>query len=406
MQQDVLAGVRILEVAQWWFVPASAAVLADWGADVIKVEHPVTGDPQRGLAAGGFSFKVGGVDFMMQQSNRGKRSVGIDIKTPEGRELLYKLAAKADVFLTSLLPDARRRLGIDVEHIRAVNPDIIYVRGSGQGVRGPDAEKGGYDASSFWARGGIAHALTRPDIEMPVMPRAAFGDSTGALTLAGGIAAALFRRERSGTPSVVDVSLLNTAMWVLAPDIVVSKLVEGGQGMPSFGRHNVPNPLANAYKTRDDRWLLLMMLQPDRHWVELCEHVGHADLAADERFTDGPTRFQNREACIAELDAAFASRSLAEWFERLASFTGPWAPMQSAAEIHDDPQALANGYLPEVDVDGKKVKLVASPVQFDETPLESVAPSPDMGQHTEEVLLELGIEWDEITRYKEAKAIN
>ena len=303
--QDVLSGVRILEVAQWWFVPASGAVLADWGADVIKVEHPETGDPQRGLSAAGFSFKEGGVDFMMQQSNRGKRSVGIDLNTPEGRELLYKLAAKADVFVTSFLPAARKKLRIDLEDIRAVNPDIIYVRGSGQGVRGPDAEKGGYDASAFWARGGIAHALTRPEIELPIMPRAAFGDSIGAMTIAGGIAGALFRRERHGVASVVDVSLLATAMWVLAPDIVASKLLEPGKGMPSFGRKTAPNPLANSYKTKDDRWLLLMMLQPDRYWADFCRHVEREDLIDDERFADGATRFQNREACVAELDGEF-----------------------------------------------------------------------------------------------------
>lgn len=404
--QDVLSGVRILEVAQWWFVPASGAILADWGADVIKVEHPVTGDPQRGLAAAGFSFKLGGVDFMMQQSNRGKRSVGIDIKTPEGRELLLKLAARADVFVTSFLPAARKKLRIDVEDIRAVNPDIIYVRGSGQGVRGPDAEKGGYDASAFWARGGIAHALTRPEIELPIMPTAAFGDSIGAMTIAGGIAGALFRRERHGVPSVVDVSLLSTAMWVLAPNIVASKLVEPGKGMPSFSRTQAPNPLANSYKTKDGRWLLMMMLQPDRYWADFCAHIERPDLVHDERFADGPTRFQNREACVAELDGEFAKRTLQEWFEQFATLEGPWAPMQSASEIHDDPQTDANGYLPELDTGEREIRVVASPVQFDETPLERLERSPEMGQHTEEVLLELGLEWEEIARYKQAKAIN
>jgi crotonobetainyl-CoA:carnitine CoA-transferase CaiB-like acyl-CoA transferase len=404
--QDVLKGVRILEVAQWWFVPAASAVLADWGADVIKVEHPVTGDPQRGLSAAGFSFKEGGVDFMMQQSNRGKRSIGIDIKQDAGRELLYRLAAQSDVFLTSFLPAARRKLQIDVEHLRAVNPDIIYVRGSGQGVRGPDAEKGGYDASAFWARGGIAHALTRPDIELPVMPRAAFGDSIGAMTIAGGIAGALFRRERHGVPSVVDVSLLSTAMWVLAPDIVVSKLVEPGKGFPSMSRSAMPNPLANSYPTRDGRWLLLMMLQPDRYWHDFCEHIDRPELALDERFRDGTARFHNREACIALLDEVFRQRTLAEWFQRFATLEGPWAPMQSAAEIHDDPQTLANGYLPEMQVGDRRLQVVASPVQFDEAPLGEVLPAPEMGQHTEELLLELGVAWEEIERYKQAGAIN
>ena len=401
-------GVRVLEVAQWWFVPAAGAVLADWGADVIKIEHPVLGDGQRGLAAVGFKSSEGNVDFMMQQSNRGKRSVGLDIANPEGRELLYRMAERCDVFLTNFLPDARRRLQIDVEHIRARNPNAIYVRGSGQGPKGPDAAKGGYDATAFWSRGGIAHALTPPGLENPIMQRAAFGDSIGAMTVAGGIAAALFGRERSGRAPVLDISLLNTAMWVLAPDIVASKLVTPGTGgPPRFTRQQAPNPVGNSYKTKDGRWLLLMMLQADKHWPDFCRHIDRPDMIGDERFASFGARFQNREACIAILDEIFATRSLAEWREKFATLEGPWAPMQTAEEIHADPQSVANGYLPEVDGGDKGLfKLVASPVQFDEEPLAIGGPSPEMGQHTEEVLLEMGLAWDEIAKLKEAGAIN
>ena len=157
----ILEGVRVVEVAQWWFVPSGGAVLADWGADVVKIEHPVTGDPQRGLVTSGFFPPTGGVNFMMEQSNRGKRSVGIDLANPRGREVLMKLVSTADVFLTNFLPAARRRLMIDVDDIRRVNPKIVYARGHGQGPKGPDAEKGGYDAASFWCRGGIASAAVR-----------------------------------------------------------------------------------------------------------------------------------------------------------------------------------------------------------------------------------------------------
>jgi len=403
--QGALEGIRVLEVAQWWFVPASSAVLADWGAEVIKIEHPVTGDAQRGLAAVGFKSTEGNVDFMMQQSNRGKRSVGLDLSKPGGRELLYRLAARSDVFLTNFLPDARRRLAIDVADIRAHNPDIIYVRGSGQGPRGPDAGKGGYDATAFWSRGGIAHALTPGELGFPVMQRAAFGDSIGAMTLAGGIAAALLKRERTGIASTVDVSLLGTAMWVLAPDIVASKLVAPGSGMPKMDRRYAPNPAGNSYKTKDDRWLLLMMLQADKHWPDLCEHIDRPELVTDPRFANAASRFKNRAECIALLDAVFAERSLDEWKAKLATMQGPWAPMQSAEELHDDPQTLANGYLCDVDGGDKgHFKLVASPVQFDETPPE-LGPSPEMGQHTEEVLLELGLSWDDLLEHKQTGAI-
>jgi|MudIll2142460700_1097286.scaffolds.fasta_scaffold21372_3 crotonobetainyl-CoA:carnitine CoA-transferase CaiB-like acyl-CoA transferase len=400
-----LSGIKVLEVAQWWFVPAAAAVLADWGAEVVKIEHPVTGDPQRGLAAMGWKSKEGNVDFMMQQSNRGKRSVGIDLATPGGRELLYRLAKDSDVFVTSFLPDARRRLQIDVEHIRAINPKIIYVRGSGQGPHGPDNEKGGYDATAFWSRGGVGAVLTPAGADQPVMQRPAFGDSVGALTLAGGIAAALLRRERTGVTSVVDVSLLSTAMWVLGPDIVACPLVDPSRWMPPYTRAAHFNPVTNAYRTKDGRWLMLVMLQASRHWPDFCRHIDRPDLIDDPRFATDAARFEHREACIAVLDQVFVSRTLDEWRAKLATMEGPWAPMQTPAEIHGDPQAIINGYLPEVDGGDKgKFRLVANPVQFDER-VPELSPSPEMGQHTEEVLLALGLSWEEIAALKESGAI-
>ena len=176
----VLEGVRVVEVASWTFVPAAGAVLADWGADVLKIEHPVTGDPQRGLISSGLiPAGAGGINYIMEQPNRGKRSVALNLGTDDGRDLLYRLTETADVFLTNFLPDARERLRIDVEHIRARNPQIVYVRGTGQGVRGPDARKGGYDGASYWARGGLAMALTPAGLEWPISPRPAFGDVMG-----------------------------------------------------------------------------------------------------------------------------------------------------------------------------------------------------------------------------------
>ena len=400
----LLDGVRVIEVAQWWFVPSGGAVLADWGADVIKIEHPVTGDPQRGLVTSGFFPPTGGVNFMMEQSNRGKRSVGIDLAHPRGRALLDTLIAGADVFLTNFLPAARRKLRLEVEDVRRANPRIVYARGHGHGARGPDVEKGGYDAASFWSRGGIAHAVTPKDAAQPIMQRAAFGDSAGGMAVAGGIAAALFHRERTGEPSVVDVSLLATAMWMLAPDIVMTKLTD--QEMPSFARTQAPNPIVNSYRTKDGRWLFLNMLQPDRFWADFCRRIGRDDMIADERFKDGMSRFQHREACVAELDATFARRTLAEWRRALADAEGVWAPMQSAREVHDDPQALANDYLPVVDRgDGTSFTLVASPVQFDER-APALGPAPELGQHTEEVLLAAGLSWEDLASLKDAGAIS
>jgi crotonobetainyl-CoA:carnitine CoA-transferase CaiB-like acyl-CoA transferase len=400
-----LEGIRVLEVAAWTFVPAAGAVLADWGADVIKIEHPNTGDPQRGLISSGLvPATTGGINFMMEQPNRGKRSVAVDLTTPGGRELLYRMAESSDVFLTNFLPAARRRLEIDVDHLRARNPDLIYVRGSGQGVRGPDAEKGGYDSASFWSRGGIADALTPPGLDYPVGQRAGFGDLTGGMTIAGAISAALLRRERTGKPSVVDISLLGVAMWILSPDIVASKLVQGSS-MPAFSRRSLPNPIVNTYKTSDGRFISLVMLESDRYWPNFCRLIGHPELTDDPRFVDAAARFENREECIAIIDGVFATKTFEQWREILKDAEGVWAPVQKARELHDDPQAIANGYLREVvSAEGTPFTLVANPVQFDEAPAD-LRPGPDHGQHTEEVLLELGLDWSEIIAHKESGAI-
>ena len=399
-----LEGVRVLEVAAWTFVPAAGAVLADWGADVIKVEHPVMGDPQRGLIAMGII--PGGpsaVNYIIEQPNRGKRSIGLDISTDHGRRLLYKLAEQSDVFLTSFLPEVRQKLQIDVEHIRAVNPGIVYARGTGQGIKGPDANKGGYDGATYWARGGVSNALTPECAEYPIGGRAAFGDLAGGMAIAGGIAAGLLQRERTGVAPIVDVSLLGLAMWQLSPDIVASGLY-GGDPMPKFDHHTSPNPLVGHYKTKDDRFLTLMLLQSDRFWPELCEHVGRPELIEDPRFVDAGARFNNHRELITTLDEIFASRTLGEWRVALDTMKGVWAPVQMANELVDDPQVKANGFLSTVDRDGTTYDLVANPVQLDET-ADVLGPAPEHGQHTEEILLEIGVEWDEIAEGKASGAL-
>jgi crotonobetainyl-CoA:carnitine CoA-transferase CaiB-like acyl-CoA transferase len=404
---DVMKGIRVLEVAAWTFVPAAGAVMADWGADVIKVEHPEMGDPQRGLISSGLI--PGGdsaVNYIIEQPNRGKRSVGIDMATDGGRELLYELARTSDVFLTSFLPEVRRKLKIDVEDIRKINPNIIYVRGSGQGALGPDAERGGLDGASYWARGGIANALTPDGLEWPVSPRPAFGDLPGGMTIAGAIAAALFSRERTGEPSVVDVSLLGFAMWTLSPDIVASKLFGKDPLAAMRGpREMNPNPLVGAYKTKDDRVLMLMMLQPDKFWSEVCERMGRPDLVTDPRFADGFSRYENRGECVREFDETIGSKTLDEWREAFAGMKGVWAPVQTALELYDDPQTGPNGYIVDVErADGVTFPLVPNPVMFNEETY-SLTPAPEHGQHTEEVLLELGWDWDRIIAEKEAGSI-
>jgi crotonobetainyl-CoA:carnitine CoA-transferase CaiB-like acyl-CoA transferase len=396
-------GVRIIEVAAWTFVPLAAGVLADWGADVIKIEHPMTGDPQRGLAAGGM-LPQGAVNFMVEIPNRGKRSIGLDLATDAGRELLYKLVLGADVFLTNFLPAARRRLKIEVDDLREVNPDLIYVRGSGNGVRGPDAERGGYDATSYWARGSVAALVSQGD-EYPRNQPIAFGDVAGAQTIAGGVAAALFARATTGEPSVVDVSLLSYGLWNASPHIVLSKLLDIPD-LPRRTRQQSPNPITGAYKTSDGRTVQLVMLESDRYWVRLCELLGCPELVADPRFADARARAHNSAACVSELDAEFAKRTLDECIALLGEQEGPWAVHRLPREIFEDEQVLANGYVQTVTAgDGSQFELIASPVQFDEeTP--ALGRAPELGEHTEQLLLELGVTWDQMIEWKDQAVIS
>jgi len=402
-----LDGIRVIEVSSWMFVPSAGAVLVDWGADVVKVEHPVTGDPQRGLVTSGLvPGGAGGVNFMMEQPNRGKQSVAIDLSHPDGREALMKLVETADVFLTNYMPAVRRKLRIDVDDLRERNPDIIVARGTGQGPKGPDAEKGGYDGASFWARGGVASIMPETPEGWPAgQPGPAFGDVMAGLSTAGAIAAALLKRERSGEASVVDVSLLSTAMWQIAPLVVASKLF-GFSKMPSGGdRKQSPNPGVGAYRTGDGRFISLILLQSDKHWADFVARLGRPEMATDERFVDSAARATNSAECITLLDEAFGSRPLSYWKEALADFDGVWTPFQTLDELYEDPQVVANGYLPTMTAaNGQEVQLVASPAQFDEESV-AVTRAPEHGEHTEMVLLAAGIGWDELAAMKASGAI-
>jgi crotonobetainyl-CoA:carnitine CoA-transferase CaiB-like acyl-CoA transferase len=408
--QRPMEGVRILEVAQFTFVPAAGAVLSDWGADVIKIEHAERGDAQRGLVRLlGLDVASKGSSFfpIMEGPNRGKRSVGLALEKPEARAVLEELVRSADVFLTNFLPGPRSRLKIDLEDIRAINPDIIYVRGSGFGARGPEADKGGYDSTAFWARGGSAAGTTPPGADRMVsMPAGAYGDSMGGMTIAGGIAAALYSRKVTGEPSVVDVSLIGVGAWATQFSVNLALMADGPLPVVEKPKHgSASNPLVGAYRTADGRWLELTMLQPGQYWPEFCTVVGREDLISDERF-DSTAKIMANAAAAAEIVAQIMEqRTFDEWVETFEGMKGQWAAVQNSWEVGQDPSLRANGLIaPLVDADGVDRELLTNPVQFDETPA-VLSRAPQFAEHTDEVLRELGWGDEDLLQLKISGAV-
>jgi crotonobetainyl-CoA:carnitine CoA-transferase CaiB-like acyl-CoA transferase len=399
MGQRPLEGVKVIEVSMWAFVPSCGAVLSDWGADVIKIEPPA-GDPIRNLNMAGIAPGTGGFTFMYEIFNRGKRSVAMDLNVEGATEILYKMVADADVFLISLLPSARKKLGVDVDDIKRVNPNVIYAAGNGQGALGDEADKGGYDALSFWARTGIASAVTPDDSPFPLpMPGGAFGDGTSGAIFAGGIAAAIVQRDRTGEASVVDGSLLGTGMWALQPGIVGANLI-GVDELPKGSRTALPNPLVNSYRTSDDRFVALCMLQGQRYWPGFCSAIGRSDLIENPSFADDASRAANIVACIDELDRIFATKTLSEWAAILATQDGQWNIVQKAGELAHDPAALANGFVQDVDYgDGRSLTMVSTPVQFDRKP-SPASPARELGSDTDAIMAEIGLDEEAVLNAK------
>jgi crotonobetainyl-CoA:carnitine CoA-transferase CaiB-like acyl-CoA transferase len=404
----VMESVRVLEVAQFTFVPAAGGILADWGADVIKVEHPLRGDTQRGF------LNMGGVKLdplrhtLIEHPNRGKRSVGIDLSKPDGQELLYELARQSDVFLTNYLPQVRQKNRFDVEHIRAINPNIIYARGSAWGNKGPEREIGGFDGTAFWSRSGIADAMTPAELDGPLtMGIPAFGDSIGAMFIAGGISAALFHREKTGEAKVLDVSLMSTAWW--ASGALLSQIMETGvslkNAMPVSGG-SARSPFNGNYRTSDGGTINLCINSPTGLIRDTFEHLGLPALADDPRFSEPVKLFENAKAASDLMVKAFASKPFAYWKQHLKTMRGQWAPVQTLKELLEDEQALANDMIIEVEAadGGKPMRLVRGPVQWDGEPLQTTR-APQASEHTETVLMEMGIDWERIEQLKTSGAI-
>jgi crotonobetainyl-CoA:carnitine CoA-transferase CaiB-like acyl-CoA transferase len=387
--QKPMSGVRVLEVAQFTFVPSAGAVLADWGADVIKIENPVTGDAQRGLVTvAGRSATAPGVSFSptIEAPNRGKRSVGLSLALKQTRPVFEELVRRSDVFLTNLLPQARAKLRIDLDEVRRINPSIVYVAGSGFGSEGPDRDTGAHDATAFWARAGNADGVTPTESEVPTgMPAGAFGDNIGGIT--------------------IDVSLLAVGAWANQSSVNLAMLY--GCPLPKIDqRTQAPgNPLTGAYRCSDGRFIQLSMLQPTRYWTPVCRLFGLEAAAVDERFASLESLAAHADEATALLADAIASRTFEDCTRLLSLLRGQWSPVQDAWEVAHDESLIANGRIADIrDAQGNEQRLVANPVKFDEAAAH-LTRAPMFAEHTDEVLRELGIDDHDLIELKIEGAI-
>lgn len=399
-----LEGIRIVEVDNWGFAPSAGTVLADWGADVVKVEPPGRGDPLRGIF-GSVNFAEGAlVNFLHEQWNRNKRSIALDLASDAGRAVLDELIATSDVFLTNYLPDLRAKLRLRAEDVRTVKPDLVYALATGQGSKGPDAGRPSYDYVSAWARAGVGERLT-PEGAPFIGQRAGFVDTTAGNFLGGAVAAALVRRERSGEPVDVEVSLLAAGGWMLGPDI--SFLLNNGFEMPlSSPDGRGAGPLMTWYACADGRRLVFTMMQPEAYWPEVARVLELDDLLTDERFDTPEKRAMAGDALMEVLGARIAERPRDEWASRMNAADIVWAPVQSPSEFVEDVQVVANGYV--IDAprpDGTTTRVMSSPAQFGQEPIEARWAAPDLGQHTDAVLTELGWDADRIAAARASGAV-
>lgn len=371
------AGVKVVELGVWVAGPAAAGVMADWGADVIKVEPP-EGDPQRRVfGALGIADQSGVPPFEID--NRGKRSVVLDLRTVAGIESMLGLLADADVFVTNVRPGGLSRLGLDPDSLMKRFPRLIYGIITGYGLNGPEADRAGYDVGAFWARSGLAHSLVSPE-EMPPPPRSGQGDHTTALSLVSGVAAALFERERTGSGRVVSTSLLRTGMYTVGWDIGV--YLRFGKRQGTRPRHRNAQPQVLNYRARDGRSFWLLGLEADRHWPGLLAAIGRTDLADDARFVSARDRAGHTEELIAILDEHFAARDYDHWVSRFDEHDVWWAPVNSISDVVADPQAIASGAFVDMSprAGEEPYRAVNSPVDFGGFRVEP-GPVPRLGEH-------------------------
>jgi len=396
----ILEGLIVIDMGHVVAIPAAGATLADWGAEVIKVE-PLTGEMYRGLVRSQ-AVDTPPVNWRIQLLNRNKRGLALDLKQKSGRDILYQLVQRADVFMSNYESSSLKKLKLDYATLSKINPRLIYGVLTGYGSVGPDKDERGFDYAAAWARSGIMHLMAEPE-GIPIPQRGGMMDRVVASHAVAGILAALLHREKTGKGQELEFSLYHTGVWTLAEDIQAALA-----GFP-LGRHDrtkAGNPLWNSYRARDDRWFWLAMLQSDPSWPDFCRAIERPELENDPRFNSRETRLENCEELIRILDEVLVSRNREEWEKRFRENNCIYGRVETPVEVINDPQAVANGFFAEINhpVAGE-MKLVATPVKFRQNPASVRTLAPEVGQHTEEILLDLGYGWDDIARLKEQGVI-
>jgi len=400
-----LDGIRVIDWTQWQMGPSASSMLGDLGADVIKIEHPVSGDGGRGImTVNQVMNQVGGRNFFFEFNNRNKRGITLDVSKPRGKEILFRLVKKSDVFIQNYRFGVSKKLGIDYESLSKINPRLIYANATGFGTKGKDAIKPAYDALAI-ARSGFMTMHGEPNTP-PLVTVGAIADQMGAIMTAYGVLGALMARERHGVGQEVEVSLLSSMMW-LQHNNVASKLMLGQELSRSY-RNKAGNPLYNYYQCSDGKWLMLANLQPDRQWPILCKALNIMELQNDPKFSSIEGRGKNAEELIRILDRSFATKTRDEWLKILEQ-SGDiiCGPINTVSDMVEDPQILANEYIIEYDHPVFGItKVVNVPIKYSRTPGGIKRPAPEFGQHTEEILVDLlEYTWDDIAAFKDERII-
>lgn len=398
----ILKGIRIIDATQWAFGPYCAALLCDLGAEVIKVEEPESGDGGRHVAkVRDYSFAKNNPFFEIL--HRGKKGFAINLKSQKGREILLELVGTADIFITAQRPHSLKKLGIDYETLKISNPRLIYALCGSFGQKGPLADKPAWDGSAF-AMSGLTYTMQDKQ-GVPIPPPQGMGDLASSVTMAYGIMSALFHRERTGEGQKVEVSLFGTMVTVLGA-LCMQATTRTGMNFPQFDSSKSVNPMLQNYRTKDNRWLLLNMHQTDPYWHSFCETIGLSQYEHDPRFEGHSALCDHSKEATEVIQEVFLKKTLQEWIEILSKTDLVWAPIYKMEEAQDHPQIIENEFVVSYqDREGRKIKTVGSPVKWSGVKLEIEYTAPELGQHTEEILLELGYNWDDIAKLKDDRVI-